>query len=41
MTRDVKIVSEWDFDRSVPCHGDVMETGAKRWWNALYARFLR
>jgi hypothetical protein len=41
MKRDVKVVSSWDFDRLVPCHGDVMETGAKQYWNALYARFVR
>ena len=40
MKRDVKVVSDWKFDRLVPCHGDVMETGAKKWWNDLYARFL-
>jgi len=40
MIRDVKVVSEWDFDRLIPCHGDVMETGAKKYWNALYARFV-
>src|SRR5271154_580210 len=41
MKRDVKVVSEWDFDRLVPCHGDVMETGAKQYWNDLYERFLQ
>jgi hypothetical protein len=40
MRRDVQVVSLWDFDRMVPCHGDVMETGAKKWWNDLYAKFL-
>jgi hypothetical protein len=39
MKRDVKVVSEWDFDRLIPCHGDVMETGAKKYWNDLYAWF--
>jgi hypothetical protein len=41
MRRDVKVISGWDFDRLIPCHGDVLETGAKIYWDALYARFLR
>ena len=24
-----KKISEWDFDRIIPCHGDVIETGGK------------
>ena len=40
MKRDVKVVSSWNFDRLIPCHGDVMETGAKKWWDELYSRFL-
>lgn len=40
MKRDVKVVSEWDFDRLIPCHGDVMEMGAKKYRNDLYAGFL-
>jgi len=40
MRRDAKVVSEWDFDRMIPCHGDVMETGAKKYWNDLYAKLL-
>jgi hypothetical protein len=41
MKRDVQVVRSWDFDRMVPCHGDVMETGAKKLWNDLYAKFLK
>lgn len=22
-------IDKWDFDRLIPCHGDVIETGAK------------
>ncbi|KAF8882181.1 hypothetical protein CPB84DRAFT_1827901 [Gymnopilus junonius] len=29
MRRDAKIVSGWDFNRIIPCHGDVIETNAK------------
>ena len=39
MKRDVKVVSEWNFDRLIVCHGDVVETGAKKYWNDLYVRF--
>jgi len=27
--QSVKRINGWDFDRIVPCHGDVIETGAK------------
>jgi hypothetical protein len=27
--RSVAKVDKWDFERIVPCHGDVMETGGK------------
>jgi len=40
MKRDVKVVSEWDFDRIIPCHGDVKETEGKKYWNDFYAKFL-
>lgn len=29
MAKNAKIVSGWDFDRIIPCHGDVIETGGK------------
>ncbi|KAB5591583.1 Transcription elongation regulator 1 [Ceratobasidium theobromae] len=38
MSRDAKTVSSWDFDRLIPCHGDVIETGAKAVWNEVYKR---
>ena len=28
MSKNAKLVSAWDFDRIIPCHGDVIETGA-------------
>ncbi|KDR68422.1 hypothetical protein GALMADRAFT_257141 [Galerina marginata CBS 339.88] len=40
MRKDAKIVSGWDFDRIIPCHGDVIETGGKGAWNAVYKFFL-
>lgn len=38
--RDARIVSGWDFDRLIPCHGEVVETGAKKMWNDHYAWYL-
>ncbi|GAA5974122.1 hypothetical protein JCM21900_001246 [Sporobolomyces salmonicolor] len=35
-----KIVADWDFDRVIPCHGDVIETGGKKAWLDTYADFL-
>ncbi|GAA5986870.1 hypothetical protein JCM10908_000933 [Rhodotorula pacifica] len=33
-------VAAWDFDRIIPCHGDVIETGGKKAWLDTYAWFL-
>jgi len=38
--RDARIVSGWDFDRLIPCHGEVVETGGKKMWNDQYAWYL-
>lgn len=27
--KSMQVINGWDFDRLVPCHGDVIETGAK------------
>jgi len=40
MGRDVKTVAGWDFDRIIPCHGDVIETGGKKAWEATYSKYL-
>ncbi|KAF9480963.1 hypothetical protein BDN70DRAFT_876978 [Pholiota conissans] len=40
MRRDAKTVSGWDFQRIIPCHGDVIETDAKKAWNDVYRHFL-
>ena len=34
------IVSSWDWDRLIPCHGDVIETGGKHAWDATYQKVL-
>ena len=41
MARDTKIVAAWDFDRLIPCHGDVIETGAKQVWLDAFQMFLK
>ncbi|KAJ3904010.1 hypothetical protein F5879DRAFT_957281 [Lentinula edodes] len=40
MRRDAKIVREWDFERIIMCHGDVIETGGKRAWEEAYSKYL-
>lgn len=30
MSRAAKEVAAWDFDRLIPCHGDVIEPGGKK-----------
>lgn len=36
-----KLVAAWDFDRLIPCHGEVIETGAKEAWTSTYGEFLK
>ncbi|KAF8631490.1 hypothetical protein AX15_002377 [Amanita polypyramis BW_CC] len=36
MRRDVKTVDSWDFERIIPCHGDVIEKDAKRAWRDAF-----
>ncbi|KAF8151675.1 beta-lactamase-like protein [Crassisporium funariophilum] len=35
-----KRVNEWDFDRIVMCHGDVIETGGKEIYRKIFKWFL-
>jgi len=41
MRRDVQAVAAWDFDRIIPCHGDVVETGGKKAWSSAYEWLLK
>ncbi|KAG8863503.1 hypothetical protein FRB96_008243 [Tulasnella sp. 330] len=41
MKDDAKLVAGWDFDRIIPCHGDVIETRGNEAWKAAYANFLK
>ena len=36
----VKTIAKWDFDRIVPCHGDVIETGGKGIFEKVNGWFL-
>jgi len=40
MAKDAKAVAAWDFERIIPCHGDTIETDAKKAWESVYAKFL-
>lgn len=33
-------INQWDFDRVIPCHGDVIETGAKGIFQNVFEWFL-
>ncbi|KZO89967.1 hypothetical protein CALVIDRAFT_507386 [Calocera viscosa TUFC12733] len=41
MARDAKIVAAWDFERVIPCHGDVIEGKGKEAWTTAYSNFLK
>jgi len=36
----VNKVSKWDFDRIIPCHGDVIESGGKGIFDKVMAWHL-
>jgi len=40
MKRDVKTVAGWDFDRIIPCHGDVIEKDGNSAWREAYKWYL-
>jgi len=40
MKRDAKIVAAWDFERIIPCHGDVIEKDGKKAWTDTFRDFL-
>jgi len=41
MKRDAKTVASWDFERIIPCHGDVIEERGKDAWLSTYKFFLQ
>ncbi|GAA5846023.1 hypothetical protein JCM11251_007332 [Rhodosporidiobolus azoricus] len=40
MKRMAERVEGWDFDRIIPCHGDVIDSGGKKAWIDTYKLFL-
>lgn len=41
MKRDARIVASWDFERVIPCHGDVIEGKGKDAWINAYKSYLQ
>ncbi|KAF9493170.1 hypothetical protein BDN71DRAFT_1508755 [Pleurotus eryngii] len=41
MMQDARTVAEWDFERVIPCHGDVIETDGKKAWVMAYSKYLK
>lgn len=41
MKRDARTVAGWDFDRIIPCHGDVIDTGGRKAWLEAYKWYLQ
>ena len=39
--RSVSVIDGWDFDRIIPCHGDVIETGGKGVFRQIMAWHLK
>jgi hypothetical protein len=39
-TESVKRIYNWDFDRVIPCHGDVKEEGGKEVFRSVFEWFL-
>lgn len=40
MRKDAKTVAAWDFQKIIPCHGDVIETDANGVWKTVYSKYL-
>jgi len=40
MRQDAKTVASWDFERIIPCHGDVIEGNGHEAWVAAYSKYL-
>ncbi|EMD34752.1 hypothetical protein CERSUDRAFT_116952 [Gelatoporia subvermispora B] len=40
MKRDAKTVADWDFERIIPCHGDVIEKDGNKAWREAYKWYL-
>ncbi|KAG9051591.1 hypothetical protein FS837_004101 [Tulasnella sp. UAMH 9824] len=40
MSRDAKTVAGWDFNKIIPCHGDVIEKDGDKAWREAYKWYL-
>jgi hypothetical protein len=40
MKKDAHVVVDWDFDRIIMCHGDVIENGGKDVWREAYVKYF-
>lgn len=40
MAKSVSLVATWDFERIIPCHGDVLETRGNEAWRAAFSPWL-
>nr|AXF50747.1 PGM-like protein [Inonotus obliquus] len=41
MKRHAQTVNNWDFNRIIPCHGDVIENDGKKAWSEAYKWYLQ
>ncbi|TIB39473.1 hypothetical protein E3P86_01115 [Wallemia ichthyophaga] len=37
---EIKQVYDWDFNRIIPCHGDVIENDGKKAWYQVFEKYL-
>jgi len=40
MRTTAKTVADWDFDRIIPCHGEVIESDGKKAWMEVFRDYL-
>ncbi|KAF7430455.1 hypothetical protein PC9H_006162 [Pleurotus ostreatus] len=40
MKRDARTVAGWNFEKIIPCHGDVIENDGNKAWREAYKAFL-
>jgi len=40
MRKDAKTVASWNFERIIPCHGDVIEGNGHEAWVSAYSKYL-
>jgi hypothetical protein len=41
MRRDAQRVAQWDIERIIPCHGDVLHRGGNEAWTSTYEWYLK